>query len=313
MHDKQGTAATVQAAARGARPILHEYSIKIPYRQFSMKQKNDGKTHPGDFLPVNNLKIYYEQYGSGTPLILLHGATATGAIWRPYIPALSNQFRVIIPDARGHGQSSSPAGPIRLRHLSDDVWTLIQALNLDRPFLFGWSTGADTALELAMRHPDALRGLIIGGVVLRTSDSYFQSLHALGIEGPGQVNFERAEKTIPDLIKILQMTHTQKADHWKTLISQLSDELSEPTLPPVGGLQNMHVPTLIIWGDRDEFLPVEDALALYRLLPNAELAVLPLADHGVTRTRVDAVSDLGLEFLLRHMDQGSLNETEGAR
>ena len=96
------------------------------------------------------------------------------------------------------------------------------------------------------------------------------------------------------------MVHAQGADHWKTLLTQVSYEMLEPTLPSHDDLKKIKVPTLIIWGDRDQYLPVEDALELYRLLPNAELAVLPNADHSISRTRVEQFANLVKEFLLRH-------------
>jgi pimeloyl-ACP methyl ester carboxylesterase len=88
--------------------------------------------------------------------------------------------------------------------------------------------------------------------------------------------------------------------HWKELLTRLSYELINPTLPAEEHLKGIIAPTLIIWGDRDQFLPVEVALALYRLLPDAQLAVVPGADHFVTRTKVPLFAGLLKAFLLSH-------------
>ena len=266
-----------------------------------MSQANDATAQQGQYVQANGLNIYYEEYGSGEPLILLHGATGTGSIqWGAHIPLLSSHFRVIMPDARGHGRTDNPGGEIRLHALADDVIALIHALNLETPFLCGWSMGGDTAVDIGIRYPNSVKAMVVGGVTHRVSETYFDGLTALGVEGPGKVNTEQAEKAMPQLVAMLRSAHSQGPDHWKTLFTQLSHEMMEPTLPSFDDLRKITAPTLIIWGDRDQFLPIENAVELYRLIPNAELAVVPNADHFVSRTNVELFANLVKEFLLRH-------------
>ncbi|MFQ5421149.1 MAG: alpha/beta fold hydrolase, partial [Anaerolineae bacterium] len=120
---------------------------------------------------------------------------------------------------------------------------------------------------------------------------------AMGLDGPGQVNLARAHKAIPDLIALWQRTHTQFPDHWLRLLERQSHLMLNPPLLTVADLATIDAPTLIIWGDRDQFLPVEQAVAVYRMLPNARLAVIPNADHFVTRTHEAQFHQIVADFL----------------
>lgn len=148
-----------------------------------------------------------------------------------------------------------------------------------------------------MRYPDRVSGLIVGGVTHRIPETYFASLKAMGLEGPGQINFEQAEKNIPQLINQWQTEHVQSPSHWKELVTQLSFGMLNPTLPAEDDLKQITLPTLIIWGDRDQFLPVENAIELYRLIPSSQLAIVPNADHFVSRIRVELFAQLVEEFI----------------
>lgn len=268
-----------------------------------MSKLNDVLAQDGKFVQANGLNMYYEEYGSGEPLVLVHASLATGVgNWKAFVPYLSTHFRLIMPDLRGHGKTDNPQGEIRLPILTDDVAAFIKALNLASPFLCGWSGGGDIALDIGIRYPDLVKAMVVGGVTHRISEGYLASMRAMGVEAPGKVNVEQFEKAMPQLVELLQIVHSQNPDHWKTLLSQISYEMLEPTLPSHDGLKKITAPTLIIWGDRDQFLPIEDAIELYRLIPNAELAVLPNADHSISRTRVEQFANYAKDFLLRHKE-----------
>ena len=266
-----------------------------------MSQANNVMDQQGQYVEANGLKMYYEEYGSGDPLVLLHASLATGAgNWKAYIPYLSSHFRLIMPDLRGHGRTNNPQGEIHLQTLTDDIVAFITALNLEKPFLCGWSGGGDIALDLGIRYPQLVKAMIVGGVTHRLSEAYLKSIRMMGVEAPGQVNPEQLEQVMPQLVELLRILHSQGPDHWKTLLAQLSYEMLEPTLPSHDDLKTITTPTLIIWGDRDQLLPVEDAIELYRLLPSAELAILPNTDHSLSRTRVEQFANFAKDFLLRH-------------
>ena len=277
-----------------------------------MSQANDVMSQQGQYVQANGLKMYYEEYGNGEPLVLIHASLATGAgNWKAYVPYLSPHFRLIMPDLRGHGRTNNPQGEIRLPTLTDDLVAFIKELNLEKPFLCGWSGGGDIALDVGIRYPNSVRAMVVGGVTHRVSEEYFNTMRAMGAEAPGKVNFEQFEKAMPQFVELLRIAHSQSPEHWKTLLTQISHEMLEPTLPSHDDLKKITTPTLIIWGDRDQYLPVEDAIELYRLLPNAELTVLPNTNHSLSVTRIEQFANNAKEFLLRHTASVEQNSQAG--
>jgi pimeloyl-ACP methyl ester carboxylesterase len=263
-----------------------------------MSLEKSVKSQTGKFVNANGINMYYESYGKGSPLLFLHGSMGTGKVWKPYVPILSNHFNIILPDVRGHGQTENPGRELNLHLIAEDLVGFIEALKLEKPFLCGWSMGGDVSLDIAMRYPDSVRGLIVGGVTHRVPETYLASMRAMGLEGPGHINFELAEKNFPQLINLWKTEHVQSSSHWKELVLQLSFEMMKPTLPAEDDLKRITVPTLIVWGDRDQFLPIENAVELYRLIPRAQLAVVPNSDHFVSRTKVTLFAELVKEFVL---------------
>ncbi len=263
-----------------------------------MTKEINSNGHTSKYTIANGINIFYESIGSGKSLMFLHGSMGTSQVWNPYVPLLSNNFNIVLPDMRGHGKTVNVGQKIDLHLIADDIAALIDALSLKKPFLCGWSMGGNVGLDIAIRYPNCVSGLIVGGVTHHISEMYLAGLKAMGLDGPGHINFEQAEKNIPQLINLWKTEHVQSPMHWKELVTQLSFEMIDPTLPTVDDLKQITVPSLIVWGDRDQFLPIENALELYRLIPNAQLAVVPNADHFVTRTHVVLFAELVKEFVL---------------
>jgi pimeloyl-ACP methyl ester carboxylesterase len=157
-------------------------------------QTNVNSTRQGHYVPANGLEIYYEEYGSGEPLILLHGGTVTSQMWQPHIPFFTEHFRVIAPDSRGHGHTNNPIGELSYRMMADDVAAFIQALDLKKPLIFGYSDGGQIALEVGIRYTNLTKALIVGAAWYKFSEAYLSSLKAMWFEGPGVVNFEELQK-----------------------------------------------------------------------------------------------------------------------
>jgi pimeloyl-ACP methyl ester carboxylesterase len=107
----------------------------------------------GCYLDLNGAKIYYEEQGSGIPIVLVHGGFTSSARWAPTVPSLADAFRVITPDSRGHGNSDNPSGELSYPQLADDVAALIAELGLVRPIVGGYSDGGQVTLEFGVRHP----------------------------------------------------------------------------------------------------------------------------------------------------------------
>ncbi len=149
----------------------------------------------------NGLRIHYEDHGAGAPVVLLHGGLVTGHLmWSNHVPALARNHRVLVPDSRGHGRTDNPEGRLGYDLMADDCAAFIEALGLDRPVVVGYSDGAQTALELGIRHPERIAGQVLGGVVAEPTARYFQALSAIGFIEPGVVDVEKFERVFPGFL-----------------------------------------------------------------------------------------------------------------
>lgn len=255
----------------------------------------------GAYLQVNDLNIYYEVHGLGEPLILLHGGGLTCKMWQPHVPAFTKHFHVIALDSRGHGNTDNPAGTLTYRAMAGDVAAFIQTMGLNRPYVCGWSDGSQIALEIGMRYPNLAKALVISSACYRFSENYIRWMKSFGIEGPGMVNTESIERHTPDLIALWRELHTPRnPNHWKSLLTQLSVLWLTPLGYTPADFGKISVPTLILSGDRDVLVPVEEAVEMLRLIPKAELAIISNALHSFPKTRVELFTNLVLDFLLRH-------------
>jgi pimeloyl-ACP methyl ester carboxylesterase len=254
----------------------------------------------GQYVCANGLTIYYEVHGDGPPLILLHGGTLTCRSWDGHIATLAAYFQVVALDSRGHGKTDNPTGTFSFRAMADDVAAFIKELHLDTPLIVGFSDGGQIALDLGIRYPALARALVIVGAYGRLTESALRWIHAFGIEGPHNVNVERMERERPSLVRIWQAQHTaQGPDTWKTLIDQISEMWYAPLGYTEADVRGVIAPVLIALGDRDGAIPVEEATYLYRLMPNAELAITPNAEHFFPDTTHPLFAQI-LDFLLRH-------------
>jgi pimeloyl-ACP methyl ester carboxylesterase len=267
-----------------------------------MSTSEHGETPRGRYIRANGLDIHYEEHGQGEPLLLIHGGALTAGSWQPYLDGFAKHFRVITPDSRGHGRTSNPTGNMSFRLLADDAAALVQALGLHRPMIFGYSDGGQVTLEIGMRYPDLPRSLVIGGAHLELtqgSRNWVRSI--LGDPQSPEVDFEHFERNYSEFAADLQRDHGDEG--WKTLLKQIKPMWNAMLNYTPDDFARVLVPTLVLVGDRDGFVPVEDGVAMYRLLPNAELAVIPAADHGrliFSREMAALVQPLILDFLQRH-------------
>jgi pimeloyl-ACP methyl ester carboxylesterase len=266
-----------------------------------MTASEHAATQHGQYIRANGLDIYYQEHGQGRPLLLIHGGTATAESWQPYLAAFAAHYRVITPDSRGHGHTANPLGRMSYRLLADDMAALVQALALDKPLICGYSDGGQVALEIGMRYPALPQALVIGAAWFKFSESYRTWLRSVvGDEHTPYMDIAQFERDYPDWAAWLQQTHGP--DRWQTLLQQIKPMWAAPLNYTPEDFARVVAPTLVLVGDRDQLIPVEEAWEMYRLLPRAELAVVPGCDHLAFDARVDLFQPLILDFLLRRDD-----------
>jgi pimeloyl-ACP methyl ester carboxylesterase len=180
-------------------------------------------TPAGTYIEANGLRAYYEAYGEGEPLLLIHGGTATCRSWASHLPAFAERFRVFASDSRGHGRTDNPAGELGYRVMADDVAALVGALGWQRPLILGYSDGGQIALELGMRYPGLARALVLGGTQFRISETYLEDARSLlGTAEGEEVDPEKLEREQPDFVAYLREAHGHLASLWLTPLCSLS-------------------------------------------------------------------------------------------
>src|SRR5262249_24612854 len=119
-----------------------------------------GKAHGGQFAAINNIRIYYETYGAGRPVLILHGGLGSLSRMRCQIMALASSYFVIAPDSRGHGRSTDSSETLSYSLMADDMLKLLDHLQINQVDVVGWSDGAIIGLDLAMHHPVRVKKLV---------------------------------------------------------------------------------------------------------------------------------------------------------
>jgi pimeloyl-ACP methyl ester carboxylesterase len=236
----------------------------------------------GNYLPANGLEIFYRQQGQGRPLVLLHGATDTHRLWDPYLEDLSGHFRVIMPDGRGHGRTLNPTRQLSYRLLADDLAGFILGLELEKPFIFGYSDGGQAVLDFALRYSGLAGALAMGGVWYRLSAPYLRAISEAGFVGPGEIDYRVYEGRAPSDWELrLRLAHLDPdPDYPRILLEGLSRMWWTPLNYTAEDLGDISDPCLILVGEKDKLVPPAEGRELAALIPGAELSIIPDAGHS---------------------------------
>ena len=256
---------------------------------------------------ANGLDIAYDVHGAGPPLVLLHGATSLGREdFAAQIPLFQKAFRLYVPDARGHGRTRWDASHgFRYDWLVDDLAAFVDALELETFHVVGFSMGAMTALQYAVRSPDRLRTMTIVGI---TTQREPRASVARRLMDPA-----RADRDDPAWAALLGRRHDagQGEGAWRRLLPAIAaDVASQPLLTP-RDLHRITPPVLVACGDRDPFVPVDHAWGISRLLPDGRLFVAPDCAHEVM-TRRPGLFNEGLAGFFRSTEATARQRAEAA-
>jgi pimeloyl-ACP methyl ester carboxylesterase len=231
--------------------------------QSILKNTTYGKNkEAGKYYNVRGFKMYAETYGSGQPLLIIHGNGGSINNFLYQIPYFSKKYKVIIADSRAHGNSKDDADSLSYEMMADDYAALLDQMKIDSAFVIGWSDGGINGLLLAIRHPGKVKKLAITGANLWPDTS--------------AVFNDVVQMILPEYNSSKSMvnkTPQQKAG-WKLL--RLLVE--EPHIA-LTDLQKISVPTLVIGGDHDVIKP-QHTLLIAQNIPNSYLWILPNSGHS---------------------------------
>jgi pimeloyl-ACP methyl ester carboxylesterase len=246
-------------------------------------------SNKGKFITINNTKIYYEEYGKGIPLLMLHGGLGDISDFEKVIPNLSKKYRVIIPDAPGLGRSEYADSILSYQLLADYNSKFIDQLEIDSLYVIGWSDGANTALILAKNQPKKVKKLIISGANYKLSGFTKEGLEECKmVADTGFVKNELKH----------WISHYQKlsSKDWTRYISELGQMWFKEEYFPKSDLEAIKIPTLIIYGDKDMYT-LEHGIEIRNAISKSQFCVIPNCSHEVFREKPNLFTELAQIFL----------------
>ncbi len=228
----------------------------------------------GSYADVNGVKIYYEIHGEGEPLVLLHGFTMSHDMWGGWIEDFSKNYKLIIPDLRGHGNSTNPSNEFTHKESAKDIYALLDLLNIDQFNAMGFSSGGMTLTHMATMDTNRIKSLILlGSTTFFPNPSRMQQREA---------TYENVLANSPDWMNMMKRIHPGGEQQIRNLLTQfngMANTYSDMNFTPPY-LSLIKAPTLIIHGDRDEHFPVDIPVSSYKAIPNAYLWIVPNFGHS---------------------------------
>jgi len=243
----------------------------------------------GKYVEVGGVKTYYESYGKGEPLLLLHGGLSTLETFRYQVGALAKHYEVILPERCGHGHTADSDGPYNYDQMAEDTVVFMDALGIRKASMIGYSDGANLVIPLALKWPERLNKFIsIGGNFHHTGclEEFQEELQKIPDGSVGEEGIDRSyENYSPD-----------GAQHFATVFTKVKNLwLNEPTYE-ADDLKKITAPTLVMAGEND-CISHQHTLEFYETLPNSQLSIIPEATHSVMKEAPEKVNGIILDFL----------------
>lgn len=264
------------------------------------------------YIRTSDGQIYFQVQGEGPPLLLLHGLSRSSRFWAGIDRTLSRSFRVITLDSRGLGRSCKKARwSDQTQDLAKDGIRVLDRLKIKQAHVLGQSLGGMIALTLAAHAPGRVLSTTVvntssGG--LRTSRVTPLALGAMAIGtiarpllGPVMVHTCTGPASLPNQKKFFLDVYRETLElEGLPIITTAKQMLTALRFKAAReGVQQIQCPTLVIYGEKDRFVPVKNSLALFRLLPQAELISIPGAGHELSMDQPDTLCKLLNEFIAK--------------
>jgi pimeloyl-ACP methyl ester carboxylesterase len=243
-----------------------------------------GQFHESHRAEVNGVSIYFETYGDGSPVMVLHGAGAFLESMHYFISALAPTHTVIAVDSRGQGRSTDSVDPITYAAMGDDMIKLMDTLQIDKADVVGWSDGGIVGLDMAMKHPDRVRRLVAIG----------SNYDVNGVD-PNGFGFEQHAADIKRMYDAV----APDPKHFPVLMQKITHMLRTEPNYTLDQLGRIRAETAIVAGEHDVILrPHTDALA--HAIRGAKEIIVPGASHAGPLEQPDVYNKIVLDFLDSH-------------
>ena len=213
----------------------------------------------GRYAEVNGINLYYETHGDGRPLLLLHGGLASGEMFEPILPGLTERHQVITVDLQGHGRTADIDRPIDIRLMADDIAALIDHLGLEKPDLVGYSLGGGVAFFTASRHPEKVGRLVMASAHIR-SDAIPGEMRAR----QAQVNAGAVEFMKDTPMYELYQRIAPRPEDFGRLLDKIGESMSKE-FDLSEEVRDLRVPTMLACADAD-MAPPSHYVETFKLL-----------------------------------------------
>jgi pimeloyl-ACP methyl ester carboxylesterase len=252
------------------------------------------------YAQVNGLNMYYEIHGTGRPLVLLHGNLSTIDVdFGGMIPSFAKTRQVIAVEQQAHGHTADIDRPLTIDNWTGDTAALLRHLGVENADVFGYSSGTDVAIKLAVDHPGLVRKLVLASASYDLDGVHpglLEGIQDLQPEHLAGSQFERAYAGV-----------APRPEDWPVLVGKIKEMDRDIPEWPAETIRNLGKPTLLVFGDSDIVRP-EHAVEFFRLLgggvagdvaglPDSRLAILPGTTHVTIPQRAEWLVSMVEEFL----------------
>jgi pimeloyl-ACP methyl ester carboxylesterase len=238
------------------------------------------------YFDVGPLHMYFDEAGTGRPLLLLHGGISNAAALDGLRAALAVEFRTFAVEQQGHGHTNDADRPLEFERMADDTAAVLSHLGVSDAEVFGWSDGGNVALALAIRHPALVRRAAICGTNTSKAGLTKETLDYL-TKGAA-ASAEAAAAHAPKVMRESYESMAPDPSNWGRLVKKVMEQAVAFRGWTAGELAGITAPVLVMVGDRDA-VTVEHAVATSRAVGQGSLAVLPDTDHMAPMSRANWV------------------------
>ncbi|WP_395066274.1 alpha/beta fold hydrolase [Flavobacterium sp.] len=232
----------------------------------------------GHYVTVDNTKIYYEIYGKGEPFVLLHGGI-NGSTYemKSFIDSLSKKYQVIAISTRGHGKSEIGTIDHTYKQKANDALAVINKVTKDSVIVLGFSDGGYTGYQLASLFPQKVKKMIIIGA----------AQHSLGTP---KINFNVAQAMQMDsLYWKQQLSIMPEPKRLQEMFDKVIDEYNNHLVVDKNVLETIKCPVLLMAGDHDFYVTIDNISNAYKMIPKAQLSIIPNSGHTAFIQKFDVV------------------------
>ncbi len=260
---------------------------------------------------VGDINMYYEIHGEGEPLVLIPGMGANVERAFMDIPVFSRVYKVVAFDPRGAGRTDAPAIPYTIKMMADDLAGLLDVINIESAHIHGSSMGGMIAQELALHYADRVRSLILactgfgwvhGVPANEPLQSVVKRMQSLPMEERimERLRLNMSQEFIDNNPELIQRLVTKMMEHPASPQGQMGQMQADMSFDTYDRLPQIKAPTLVIHGEADRMIPVENARILASRIPGAELVTFKNMGHLFGFEAFEEVKPIILDFLCRH-------------